>query len=182
MENEIAVLLLSDSSTDSEDEQIVNYIKRRQNDDDFVCEILLNAFEKRRRVCIRDYLDDVVDNYSEEEFRRHFRISVNLFNSLIEQFEESADYQNLRQNQCSISARAHIATFLWFAGHEACSFRDVADRFDLSVSSVNRILTRTISFISNMAPNVIVWPNDGKRIASKESFKAKCGFPSVIGK
>lgn len=65
-------------------------------------------------------------------------------------------------------------------GHQTASFRDVGDRFNITISSVNRIVRRVTLFLSNMSRETIKWPNDGEKLVSEEHFRRN-GFPNVIG-
>lgn len=65
-------------------------------------------------------------------------------------------------------------------GHQTSSFRDVADRFNISQSSVNRILQRLTKFLSNLSPEIIKWPTDAEKRISEEHFRTN-GFPNIIG-
>jgi len=37
--------------------------------------------------------------------------------------------------------------YLWFVGHESASYRDVADRFDITISTLYHIITRVTEFV-----------------------------------
>lgn len=142
---------------------------------------VLEFFMPKKRNCIKNYLQDVVPTYSENEFKCHFRIAKSLFLHLSNKFEESDIFSSLRVDK-RLPGTTHLAVFLWFAGHEACSYRDLKDRFDLSLSSVCRIIARVTMYISSLSPNVIKWPSDEEKQQSAEFFKNKCGFSKAIGK
>jgi len=69
---------------------------------------------------------------------------------------------------------------MWFVGHQTASFRDVADRFNITLSSLHRIIERLTYFLSNYSPQIIKWPNDEEKRESEISFRAN-GFPMAIG-
>lgn len=69
---------------------------------------------------------------------------------------------------------------MWFIGHQTASFRDVADRFNITLSSLHRIVRRMVYFFSSMSPEIIKWPNDEEKTRIAEGF-ASSGFPNVIG-
>ncbi|KAI8114718.1 Protein ALP1-like [Lucilia cuprina] len=141
---------------------------------------MLSALIKDKRNSIKDYMETVFPIYSESEFKMHFRISRSLFDALCSKFEESAIFLNLRKDK-RLSAREHLAVFLWFAGHEGTSFRDLSDRFNISTSTVSIIIDRVCNFLSNMSPDIIKWPNEEQKVTSSTAFKNKCGFSKVIG-
>ncbi|KAH6936168.1 hypothetical protein HPB50_014443 [Hyalomma asiaticum] len=57
--------------------------------------------------------------------------------------------------------------------------REVASRFDLSESSVHRILVRVADFLVAMSPSVVSFPSNLKKLSSE--FKKVSGIPSVMG-
>lgn len=95
-------------------------------------------------------------------------------------FEQSDLFKYQSGGNDKISARNQVYIFLWFAGHEAASFRDVADRFNVSISSLFRITRRLTYFLSNLAPEIIQWPNLQEKREIERFFREK-GFPGVIG-
>ena len=84
--------------------------------------VLLRNCLKKPRVCIKNYLEDVADQYSEEEFRRHFRISKSLYDSMAKKFQ-CTDYKtgtkyavNCRETQTKTRTRwaANISIYSIF--------------------------------------------------------------------
>lgn len=69
---------------------------------------------------------------------------------------------------------------MWFVGHQTASFRDVADRFNITLSSLHRIIERVIYFLSNYSPQIIKWPNNEHKRESEKAFREN-GFPMAIG-
>lgn len=104
---------------------------------------IMKGTQKESRNCITLYVENVVSKYSDVEFTRHFRSEASLFNALSTEFGRSDGYSKLREDK-RMSPEKHMFLFLWFAGHEAVSFRDLADRFDVSLSTVSIALTRVI--------------------------------------
>jgi len=69
---------------------------------------------------------------------------------------------------------------MWFVGHQTASFRDDADRFNITLSSLHRIIERVTYFLSNYSPQIIKWPNNEQRRESEKAF-GENGFPMAIG-
>lgn len=150
--------------------------------DDNVEETLMQlAPLKKRRNCGTNYFKEIVPNYTDEKFVKDFRLKRELFEVLCKRFEEHRFYQELRKDK-RLPAAKYFLIFLWFAGHEACSFRDLSDRFDVSLSSVSRIIVRVTMFLSELGDEVIVWPNSARMEETASYFQLKSGFPKVIGK
>lgn len=54
-------------------------------------------------------------------------------------------------------------TFLWFAGHQSASFRDVANRFNLSLSTLELVLRRVTQFFYEIRNEFIQYPTALKK-------------------
>ncbi|KAJ8926239.1 hypothetical protein NQ314_021403, partial [Rhamnusium bicolor] len=67
-----------------------------------------------------------------------------------------------------------------FAGHEAASFRDVGDRFNIKISSLHKIIKNVSMFLSNMSKSVITWPNEEEKLEILTDFE-NIGFKDVLG-
>lgn len=174
---------LADSSSESDsDTELYEFFEDEAEsvDDELLLSELCNFSEKGKRNCIKNYVEEIVPTYTEVEFRRHFRISKSLFENLCEKFGNSGVYQNLRADK-RLTPHKNMAVFLWFAGHEACSFRDLADRFDLSCSTVCCIVSRITMFISSLSTEIIKWPNENQKQETARFFKNKAGIPKAIG-
>ncbi|XP_055844445.1 putative nuclease HARBI1 [Episyrphus balteatus] len=134
---------------------------------------------KKKRISMKGFVEKTIPQYSEKKFVKHFRIKRNLYKSLTKRYEKSLDYPNhIAQKLCS--APKSMALFLWFAGHP-CSFRSVGRRFDLSISSVSRVIERCMMFLSKLSPKVIKWPDEEQKLQTSEFFKNKAGFLKAIG-
>uniref|UniRef100_A0A6P7GQT0 Uncharacterized protein LOC114339658 n=1 Tax=Diabrotica virgifera virgifera TaxID=50390 RepID=A0A6P7GQT0_DIAVI len=111
------------------------------------------------RVKNQNYLEHTVTQYSQEEFFEHVRLSRGTVNGLVERFEASQYYNSQEGQHATISALHQVLIYLWYIGHQTCSFRDVGDRFNITISSVHKIIHRMTYFLSNLSPDVIKWPN-----------------------
>ncbi|XP_073848607.1 uncharacterized protein isoform X1 [Musca autumnalis] len=172
MDKDLFLHILDDSS--SEDE----FVFEESEDEELLENLVLSV--KGRRNSIINYSTSVITKYTEEEFKMHFRISRTMFNTLCSMFADSEYYKNLRADK-RMSSEDHLAIFLWFAGHEASCFRDISDRFNVTISTVSRTITRVTNFLSRLSPQVIKWPTDEEKAASSQFFKARCGFAGAIG-
>ena len=133
------------------------------------------------RNAISRYLEEIVPSYTEKEFITHFRVTRDLYNSIVEKFGESIEYTILEAGK-AFSPQIHIALFLWFAGHEGCSYRDIGDRFNLSLGTVCRIINRSLRFLSNLSDVVIKWPTNEQKTETDIWMRNKTGIQGVIGK
>lgn len=81
----------------------------------------------------------------------------------------------------NITAEKHILCYLWFVGHKSASYRDVADRFGVTLNSLYNIITRVTQFIMLLAPNVIKYPTLAEKEETATFYRETKGFPRIIG-
>ncbi|KAK9688463.1 hypothetical protein QE152_g35297 [Popillia japonica] len=89
----------------------------------------------------RNYFEEIVPQMDDAEFVEHFRVSRGVMVQLAEQFRASEHYHYQEGNSEKISPSKFITVFLWFAANEASSYRDVADRFNVTKSSLHKIIS-----------------------------------------
>ncbi|KAI4454136.1 hypothetical protein MML48_1g11491 [Holotrichia oblita] len=144
---------------------------------------ILNVCKKREQTRIKNFVEEVVSSYNEREFIMHFRLRKTMVNSLVDKFQSSDEYQKLNGHGGfqPLSAQRYILIFLWFVGHEAASYRDVADRFGITLAGLYNILTRVADFILTMKSDVIRLPNNIEKDRTKQHYLEQKGFPGIIG-
>ncbi|KAH7948976.1 hypothetical protein HPB49_003660 [Dermacentor silvarum] len=113
-----------------------------------------------KRPKIVGFIEDVVRQCSDDEFRRHFRLARPVAEKLIAEFAASSMCPSSTHGGVPAkSAETHILSFIWYAANKTC-MRNVASRFDLSESSVHRILHRVADFLLTLGPSLIKFPAD----------------------
>ncbi|XP_024080811.1 putative nuclease HARBI1 [Cimex lectularius] len=117
---------------------------------------------------------------SEDEFLKHFRVSRRIAQNLARRYESSGFYKSGSGQFGNISPLRQVLVFLWFAGHQTSSFRAIADKFCISISSLHRIVRKVTLFLSSLSPEIIKWPSEDEKLAIRENFERN-GFPDVIG-
>ncbi|KAL6258157.1 hypothetical protein P5V15_010080 [Pogonomyrmex californicus] len=98
----------------------------------------LTSGSKKHR--INDYLE-IVDLWTEQEFKENLRLSRLSALHLIDEFEQSEHFPKHAFGMKPISAKISFLLFLWFMSNTKL-LRTMSDRFDISISSVFRILRR----------------------------------------
>ena len=137
-------------------------------------------FPHRKRPKNENYLETTVPKYNDKEFMEHFRLSKEMAVELAGRFKSSLYYTYQAGGNGKIDELQHVLIFLWFAGHQTASFRDVADRFDITISTLHTILKRMVYFLSNLSSEIIKWPSAAEKIVIEGHFRDN-GFPGVIG-
>lgn len=110
------------------------------DDKDNELDKILHRYAQQKRICIKKYYEDTVTKYTDVEFLRHYCISRSTFKFLEEEYAKSEVFKTICKHLKVISPGRTVAVFLCFAGHECCSYRDLADQFDLSLSSVYAVI------------------------------------------
>lgn len=79
------------------------------------------------------YFEEVVPQLSNEQYIEHFRLTREITEDLANRFANSEYY---KWQEGDAEKLKYISVFLWYAANEAASFRDVADRFCITKSSL----------------------------------------------
>ncbi|KAK5648124.1 hypothetical protein RI129_003016 [Pyrocoelia pectoralis] len=171
MEIDLDVTLFSSSSSSSS-----------SSEDDV--DVFLNAilpFEHLQD-CIKNelFVEETVQLYSDEQFTKHFRLSRKIVDLLKAEFETSEYFPKKDTGFTRVTSEKCILAFLWFIGNEGATYRDVADRFNLSMSTLHGIIEKVTYFLSNRSKQFIVWPSIQERVEIESEF-ANMGFPGAIG-
>ncbi|XP_011144149.2 uncharacterized protein LOC105185963 [Harpegnathos saltator] len=115
---------------------------------------------KRHRV--EDYLH-VVDSWTDLEFKEHLRIKRNLAIRLIDELHESGFIPSHSFGVRPIEVKLSFLIFLWHLANTE-PLRTISDRFDVSISSVFRVIRRVTAWILIKLDDVIKWP-EGQHVA-----------------
>ncbi|XP_039302174.1 putative nuclease HARBI1 [Solenopsis invicta] len=113
----------------------------------------------------------------------HFRLSREVAYDLIARLTISPIFTSLQEHAgyAPISPEKHILCYLWFLGHESAGYRDVADRFNITISTLYTLLTRVTNFLMQFAPHIIRFPTLQEKEETKAYFLGKKQFPRIIG-
>ncbi|XP_050517564.1 putative nuclease HARBI1 [Diabrotica virgifera virgifera] len=126
-----------------------------------------------------NFFEETVQQFNDQQFIQHFRLSRDLAVDLANKYERSHFHYQKGDSE-KISPLKVIVTFLWFSSNEAAGYRDVSDRFGISISSLHKIVTNVTYFLSNMSRDVIKWPTNEEKVEIERHFRQK-EFPGVIG-
>ncbi|KAL1509932.1 hypothetical protein ABEB36_004596 [Hypothenemus hampei] len=160
-------IIESSESSDSEDE---------------VFKFLENTRQKRCR--ISNYID-VINEYTEDQFKRNFRVQKNTASILISKVKQSQFYEQYAKEDHGgfprLSSELYVYAFLWYAANKTV-LRDVADRFGLGEATLYRIIIKMNLFFKELAKDVIKFPvSDEMKQNFERQFRMISGFPGVIG-
>ena len=139
--------------------------------------------DRRKAVRVQGYAEDVVPSYTISDFRSHFRLSTGTFEALA---LELGNYPEIptgppHGGRLPISVSKHLLITLWFLGNQE-SIRSIADRFNVTKSSVFLCCKRVCDAIkNNVASRVIMWPTQDRVKVIMEGFRQHKSMPGVIG-
>ncbi|KAH6944310.1 hypothetical protein HPB50_002683 [Hyalomma asiaticum] len=149
--------------SDSSDEEFDNLVA-----------MLAVKLVRKERNRIPRYYEDVVGSYFEFEFKRLFRLSRETFNCLADRYRASPFFPENRGGRTRIGAEKTCLIVLSYLGSQ-CSMYSIADRFDVTESSVHACVERVLKLLQSMSEEVIAWPHQQQQELSKVGFLMKSG-------
>ncbi|KAH7932137.1 hypothetical protein HPB51_029554 [Rhipicephalus microplus] len=180
-----AMLLLLDSDSSESESSSTDASDSSHSDSDAKACAYEREFNKLFRIPAKrpqvvGFIEDVVWQYSDHEhFRRHFRLARPVAEKLVAEFAVSSMCPSSTHGGVQAkSAETHVLTFIWYAANKT-GMRDVASRFDMSESTVYRVLQRVEPFLMTLGPSVIKFPADLENLTSSfevslENIKKAC--------
>lgn len=69
---------------------------------------------------------------------------------------------------------------LWYLSNNE-GFRQISDRFNVSLSTAHKSITRVMDFLLRLRNKYIVWPNKEEKSKISNYFETKKGFKNCIG-
>ncbi|XP_036140521.1 protein ANTAGONIST OF LIKE HETEROCHROMATIN PROTEIN 1-like isoform X2 [Monomorium pharaonis] len=137
---------------------------------------LINGRKKHR---VEHYLH-VVDSWTDLEFKEHLRVERTTAIQLIDELRESNFIPSHSFGTKPIEAKLSFLIFLWHMANTE-PLRTISDRFDVSISSVFRVIRRVTAWILTKLDNVIKWPQEQHIEYVCHQFYTKRGISNVIG-
>ncbi|XP_046358481.1 protein ANTAGONIST OF LIKE HETEROCHROMATIN PROTEIN 1-like [Haliotis rufescens] len=119
---------------------------------------------------------------SEEDYRRHFRMSKAMFEELLKTLENQTDLQQ----STSVGGRPELSTemrlyiTLNYLGSRK-SMRQLAKIYQVSESSVLTSVRKVVSAIYQVMQTFIKWPESSRLSNIAENFSQQTGMPRVVG-
>ena len=129
------------------------------NEDDMMVFSAVSCFMRCDLNRIDGYFVVTVPTYEPTEFRSHFRMIRGTCEILCREVMNTGRIPagNTRGRQL-IPPTKQVLAFLWSMANQEPS-RLVADRFNITMSSVNRVLHRGALALADLSAEYIKWPN-----------------------
>ncbi|KAL4302724.1 hypothetical protein GQ457_10G017230 [Hibiscus cannabinus] len=139
----------------------------------------------QRRLWVKDRSKDWWDkcnhpDFSDEEFKRAFRMSKATFDMICEELEPAVMKKNTMLRD-AIPVRQRVAVCIWrLATGEP--LRMVSKRFGLGISTCHKLVLEVCTAIKTvLMPKFVQWPDDTKMKQIKDEFESITGIPNVGG-
>ena len=135
--------------------------------------------EKNIRPKVYGFVDDVISKMISAEFRRHFRVTINMYEHLLRDLKPDL-VKHYRGGKEPISPETQLLVFLWYVANQD-SQREIGVLFGISEWSVNTIVKHVVEVICERVDDYIKLPNRDREEEIAESFEESCGIPNIVG-
>lgn len=133
----------------------------------------------RRHAKVQGFLD-TVHLYIDTVFKEHFRLQQRTAYLQIDMLQQSNFIPSHSSGIRKISAEWSFLIFLWFIANTE-PLRTLGDRFDVSISSIFRVIRRVVEWLLSILDEEIKWPEGNNAIVTSQKFEAKRGIKCCIG-
>ncbi|XP_018363689.1 PREDICTED: putative nuclease HARBI1, partial [Trachymyrmex cornetzi] len=156
--------------------EILNESSDSSSEEDELLELTNSTIYRPR---VRNYID-VVHQYSDMEFKAHFRMSREVFNYLLNIISPRLKRKSKRYGRQTISPELQLLISIWTMATPD-SYRSVCDRFDVGRATAWRSVKKVCSALNALASQFIKWPNREEAEHTWTNIKTKHKFPKIIG-
>ena len=139
----------------------------------------MEMFFVERKSRPKNFLEQIVPKFSSVEFLEHFRVSRLVAEAIAGRFRDSPLYNHQCGPNGKLEPYAQTLIYLWFVGRQTTPFRAVADRFNIALSTLHRIIGVFTTLLSSLSSTAIKWPTQEEKIISENYFRCN-GFPGAI--
>lgn len=156
-----------DSDSDNELLEVAcNYLKRKQ---------------KKPRLAIKNYIENVANLYDHDDFRSHFRLRRDTFEYVLQILGPHL----IETNVNGVGSHTYppqiqlLVAISMLANQEV--YRTVAEKFDISKSTAWIYVQKVCRVLVKLAKNYTYWPTGQEARSVIEKFKVRQAFPGVQG-
>lgn len=128
---------------------------------------------------IEGFVEDVVPKMNNREFRRHFRVSLGIYNHLLDSFYGELK-KVYRGGYLPISPEKQLLLYLWFAANQD-SQREVAMLFGVGEWAVNKTIKQVSDVLCERKEHYIHWPSVQRENEIAHSFENMSRICNIVG-
>ena len=130
------------------------------------------------------YAERTVLMYNDEHFQAHFRINRNSFAMLLAAVGNMdlipTSENHFNGGRPPIKLDKQLLVTLWYVANQCC-MRDVADRFNITKSSIKRTVARVLEVVRSLSNEFIFWPTGAYKDSVIKGFYEMKRIKGVIG-
>ncbi|XP_062611814.1 uncharacterized protein LOC134273647 [Saccostrea cucullata] len=156
--------------------------KRRRDDFVFLACVASSAIVRDDIGKIDGYVERIIPGYLPEQFKRHFRLSRETFECILNHLANFPTLQRRQQRggRLQTTLENDLMMLLWFLGTQE-TVRSISDRFDVQESTLILHNRRLLDVFSDLCKKFVKWPNNEEKQEIMSEFEDFSGFPGVIG-
>ena len=129
-----------------------------EDDDDIVIFSAASCFMRRNLTRITGYFEQTIPRYLGDEFKQHFRMTKETFEILSREIIARGRIPlGNPSGRPVIPPEKQVLTFLWGMANQEPA-RAIADRFNITRSSYNRVFRRVGMAAVDLCHDYIIWP------------------------
>lgn len=121
-----------------------------------------------------------IDEYSDNDFRIHFRLNRSTVKFLVDLYLESNPPTHSWGGRPKVGPAKEIHLFIWFLSNTE-TYRQLGDRFGIGRGTCCQVVTRVSSWLVKISPQFIFWPSKDEQNDIKYTFKEVYKMPDVLG-
>lgn len=138
--------------------------------DDVIILSAVCCFMRRNLTRIQDYFEQTLPRYLPDEFKHHFRMTRETCELLSLEIMQTGQIPIRNSSgRPVIAPQKQILAFLWRIANQEPA-RAVADRFDLTYSSVDRVFRRVVLAAVSLCGQYIKWPTGKSWQGNERTF------------
>ncbi|KAG5874829.1 hypothetical protein JTB14_009288 [Gonioctena quinquepunctata] len=132
---------------------------------------------------VQGYIEEVVDHYSDEEFRENFRMNRPTFNHVLLLINEQISSDIVDKGRHTIPAKAQLLIALWhFGTPDSYSLRSICGRFNIGRATALRTVRRVAEALFSLSKTICKWPTGPWIVIHKQKriskyYLAVCDHP-----
>uniref|UniRef100_A0A6P7GUG0 Nuclease HARBI1 n=1 Tax=Diabrotica virgifera virgifera TaxID=50390 RepID=A0A6P7GUG0_DIAVI len=122
------------------------------------------------------YYEEVIPNYTSDDFQSHFRMARGTFQSLLNVLQ-------MRRGEIDgekVDFEKKVLFTIWMLSKPG-SFIAAGDRFDLAKSTSHEVFISIVNLLVSVRMEYIQWPDYDERQRISRTLKAKSGIPRIAG-
>ena len=128
---------------------------------------------------INNYMQ-TIEEYDNDEFKEHFRLRRTTCDFVIEKVKQAKILPTHIHGRRKVSVKKAVYMTVWYLSNIE-TFRQIADRFNVTKSSAYRIISKVTNFLVQCSQRYIVWPSEERIECVKRGFCQMQGINGIVG-